>query len=86
MNLVFQEVHLVRHVIFEGRVRDAEKTFLQVWFAVQLRLFPVLCLGRARVAEGNIQKESTLHLVLRVRGGMQNFVKTLTGTNHHARR
>ena len=27
----------------------------------------------------NIQKESTLHLVLRLRGGMQIFVKTPTG-------
>ncbi|CAG9835352.1 unnamed protein product [Diabrotica balteata] len=27
----------------------------------------------------NIQKESTLHLVLRLRGGMQIFVKSLTG-------
>jgi len=27
----------------------------------------------------NIQKESTLHLVRRLRGGMQIFVKTLTG-------
>jgi ubiquitin C len=27
----------------------------------------------------NIQKESTLHLVLRLRGGLQIFVKTLTG-------
>ncbi|XP_025710846.1 polyubiquitin-like [Callorhinus ursinus] len=27
----------------------------------------------------NIQKESTLHLALRVRGSMQIFVKTLTG-------
>merc|ERR1711903_311290 len=27
----------------------------------------------------NIEKESTLHLVLRLRGGMQIFVKTLTG-------
>ena len=27
----------------------------------------------------NIQKESTLHLVLRLSGGMQIFVKTLTG-------
>ncbi|KAK4366486.1 hypothetical protein RND71_014366 [Anisodus tanguticus] len=27
----------------------------------------------------NIQKESTLHLVLHLRGGMQIFVKTLTG-------
>ena len=47
-------------------------------------------LGVVRVAEEkrthNIQKESTLHSVLRLRGGMQIFVKTLTGTNHHARR
>jgi ubiquitin C len=27
----------------------------------------------------NIQKEATLHLVLRLRGGIQIFVKTLTG-------
>ncbi|XP_072389090.1 polyubiquitin [Diabrotica undecimpunctata] len=27
----------------------------------------------------NIQKENTLHLVLRLKGGMQIFVKTLTG-------
>lgn len=28
-----------------------------------------------------IQKEATLHLILRIRGGMQVFVKTLTGKN-----
>ena len=63
-----------QRLIFAGKQLEDGRT-LSDYSQSRLVCLPTLL----TVCTADIQKESTLHLVLRLRGGMQIFVKTLTG-------